>query len=42
MSIAQARCSINVVNKWFVHARLGTEMAKRTNQMDYYLASNVI
>ena len=42
MSIAQARCAINVVKKWFAHSRLGTEMVKRTNQMDYYLAPNVI
>jgi hypothetical protein len=43
MSIALARLiAINVVKKWFIRARLGTEMVKGTNQMDYYLASNVI
>jgi hypothetical protein len=41
MSFVPVRCAINVVTKWFIRARLGTEMVKRTNQMDYYLAPNV-
>ena len=34
----------NLINfeKWFIHARLGTEMVKCTNQMDYFRAPNLI